>query len=37
MDQQFGSFGIGKKPGVIVIDQIENNHISAHSIVKRLV
>lgn len=34
---QFGSFGIGKKPGVIVIDQIKNNQISEASTVKRIV
>lgn len=37
LDSQFGSFGIGKKPGVIVIEQIENNQISEQSTVKRLV
>jgi cytosine/adenosine deaminase-related metal-dependent hydrolase len=37
MDNIFGSFGIGKKPGVIAIDQISNNQISPTSTVKRLV
>lgn len=37
LDSQFGSFGIGKKPGVIVIDQLVNNQISQASTVKRLV
>lgn len=37
LDSQFGSFGIGKKPGVIVIEQIENNQISEQSTVQRLV
>lgn len=37
LDAQFGSFGIGKKPGVIVIEQIENNQISEQSTVQRLV
>ncbi|HLD54092.1 MAG TPA: amidohydrolase family protein [Sediminibacterium sp.] len=37
LDSQFGSFGIGKKPGVIVIDQLVNNQISEASTVKRLV
>lgn len=37
LDSQFGSFGIGKKPGVILIDQIANNQITEASTVKRLV
>jgi len=37
LDSQFGSFGIGKKPGVILIEQIANNQISEQSSVKRLV
>lgn len=37
LDSQFGSFAIGKKPGVIVIEQIENNQISEQSTVQRLV
>lgn len=37
LDSQFGSFGIGKKPGVILIEQIANNQITQASTVKRLV
>ncbi|MFN3299256.1 MAG: amidohydrolase family protein [Sediminibacterium sp.] len=37
LDSQFGSFGIGKKPGVILINQIANNQITEASTVKRLV
>lgn len=37
MDQVFGSFGIGKKPGVVVIDQILNQQISSNSTIKRLI
>lgn len=37
MDKIFGSFGIGKRPGVIVIDQIKNQQISSSSTVKRLI
>lgn len=37
MESRFGSFGTGKKPGVILIDQITKNQISQDSTVKRLV
>lgn len=37
LDSQFGSFGIGKKPGVILIEQVANNQISKQSTIKRLV
>jgi cytosine/adenosine deaminase-related metal-dependent hydrolase len=37
MDNTFGSFGIGKKPGVIVIDHLTNQQINPNSTVKRLV
>lgn len=37
LDAQFGSFEIGKKPGVILINQIQHNQISEQSTVKRLV
>lgn len=37
LDSKFGSFGIGKKPGVILIEQIANNQITQASTVKRLV
>lgn len=37
LEQQFGSFEKGKKPGLILINQIENNQISEQSTVKRLI
>ena len=37
LDSQFGSFEIGKKPGVILIEQVANNQISEQSTIKRLV
>ncbi len=37
LDQQFGSFEKGKKPGVILIDQIKNNQISKESAVRRII
>lgn len=37
LDAQFGSFEKGKKPGVILINQIQHNQISEQSTVKRLV
>ncbi|MFY8025215.1 MAG: amidohydrolase family protein [Sediminibacterium sp.] len=37
LEQQFGSFEKGKKPGLILINQIENNQISEQSTVQRLI
>lgn len=37
LDAQFGSFEKGKKPGVILINQIQYNQISEQSTVQRLV
>ncbi len=37
LDAQFGSFEKGKKPGVILINQIQHNQISEQSTVQRLV
>lgn len=37
MDNVFGSFGIGKKPGVVAIDQIMHHQISPSSTIKRLI
>ncbi len=37
LDAQFGSFEKGKKPGVILINQIQHNQISEQSNVQRLV
>ena len=37
LEQQFGSFEKWKKPGLILINQIENNQISEQSTVKRLI
>ncbi len=37
MQDQLGSFHTGKKPGILLIEGIENGHIHEHSSVKRLV
>lgn len=37
LEQKFGSFEKGKKPGLILINQIENNQISEQSTVQRLI
>lgn len=37
MESQFGSFEQGKKPGVLLINQLKNNQISEQSTVQRLV
>lgn len=37
LEQQFGSFEKGKKPGLILINQIENDQISEQSTVQRLI
>lgn len=37
MNNQLGSFEKGKKPGVVLIDGLENNHLSAKSAIQRLI
>jgi cytosine/adenosine deaminase-related metal-dependent hydrolase len=36
MEQRFGSFTKGTKPGLVAIKQLENNTITSKTIVQRL-
>ncbi len=36
MDDQLGSFVKGKQPGVVLIDGLENNHLSSKTAIRRL-
>jgi cytosine/adenosine deaminase-related metal-dependent hydrolase len=36
IENQFGSFEKGKKPGIVLIKNLDDNHLSSRSISKRL-
>ena len=37
MEKELGSFEKGKQPGVVLIDELSNNHVTANSTAKRII